>query len=216
MDIGQARENRRDGDGMGWHVDWRRVAAGSAALLLHLLLVLALLTATGIVPLQVGQPHEILLTLPAPQQAKQKEKEPIPVVPEHVPIPELSFPTFQPQAITVLPPPPSPQKESTPEGDIGALGRYLFNCSGENFEAMSERERSHCLANKWEKGKQVHEPVLGEAKPSQFDQVIKERQAPFVPPFQGCDPASINASLHNVPCTNFSSGHDILQEVPGH
>ena len=58
--------------------------------------------------------------------------------------------------------------------------------------------------------------MLGEAKPSQFDQILKERNAPFVPAFQGCDPSSINASLHNVPCTNFSNGHDILQEVPGH
>jgi hypothetical protein len=158
--------------------------------------------------------REITLILPAPPQTKEKETVPLPPVPEHVPIPELSFPTFQPQAITVLPPPP--QSKSEPEGDIGVLGRYLTNCSGENFEAMSERERTHCLANKWDKAKQEHAPVLGQAKPSPFDEVIKEREAPFVPAFKGCDPGSINASLHNVPCTNFSNGHDILQEVPGH
>jgi hypothetical protein len=199
---------------MAWRVDWRRVATGSVVLLLHILLVLLLLTETGIVPLRIGMVHEIMLTLPAPLRAKQRETVPLPQVPEHVPLPDLGFPTLQPRAITVLPPPP--QKESTPEGDIGALGRYLFNCSGENFEAMSQQDRSHCLANKWEKGRPEKAPVLGEAKPSQFDQVIKQREAPFVPAFQGCDPSSINASLHNVPCTNFSSGHDILQEIPGH
>ena len=201
---------------LNWRMDWRRFATGSVVLLLHILIVLALLTTTGIVPLQVGVPREILLTLPAPPAVKEKEKVPLPIVPQHVPIPEASFPTFLPQAITVLPPPPSPHKEQSPEGDIGALGRYLFNCSGENFEAMSQQDRSHCLANKWEKGKQEKEPVLGEAKPSQYDQVIKERNAPFVPAFQGCDPSSINASLHNVPCTNFPGGHNLLEEVPGH
>ncbi len=199
---------------MDWRVDWRRVATGSVVLLLHLLIVLALLATTGIVPLRVGTVHEIMLTLPAPMRAKQRETVPLPQVPERVPLPDLGFPTFQPRAITVLPPPP--QKESTPEGDIGALGRYLFNCSGQNFEAMSQQDRSHCLANKWDKGKQEKEPVLGEAKPSQFDQVLKERDAPFVPAFQGCDPSSINASLHNVPCTNFSGGHNLLEELPGH
>lgn len=199
---------------MDWPVDWRRVATGSVVLLLHVLLVLALLTTTGILPLEVGTVHEILLTLPAPERSKENETVPLPPVPEHVPLPDIGFPNFQPRAITVLPPPP--QKESAPEGDIGALGRYLFNCSGENFEAMSQEDRSHCLANKWEKGKQEKAPVLGEAKPSQFDQVIKEREAPFVPAFQGCDPSSINGSLHNVPCTNFGGGHDLLEVVPGH
>jgi hypothetical protein len=202
---------------MAWQLDWRRVATGSTVFILHLLLVLLLLRETGILPpLDVGMPHEILLTLPAPPPVKEKESVPLPTVPQSVPLPATSFPTFQPRPITVLPPPPSPQKEQTPEGDIGALGRYLFNCSGENFEEMSERERSHCLANKWEKGKQEHEPVLGQAKPSPFDQVIKEREAPFVPAFQPCDPSSINASLHNVPCMNTTNSHDILQEVPGH
>jgi hypothetical protein len=200
---------------MDWRVDWRRVATGSVVLLLHFLIVLALLITTGIMPERARFEHEILLTLPAPRQTRQKETVPLPPVPEHVPLPELSLPTFQPQAITVPPPPPS-QSKNEPEGDIGALGRYLTNCSDENFEAMSERDRSHCLANKWDKTRQEHAPILGQAKPSPFDEVIKERNAPFVPAFRGCDPASINASLHNVPCTNFSSGHDILQEVPGH
>jgi hypothetical protein len=199
---------------MAWQLDWRRVATGSVVLLVHFLIVLALLATTGIVPLQIGVEREILLTLPAPLRAKQKEAVPLPPVPEHVPLPELSFPSFQPRAITILPPPP--QSESTPEGDIGALGRYLFNCSSENFESLSERERSHCLANRWEKGKQEQEPILGEVKPSPFDQVLKERNAPFVPPFQPCDQSSINASLHNVPCTNFSNGHNLLEVVPGH
>ena len=104
---------------MDWHVDWRRVATGSVVLLLHFLIVLALLTTTGIVPLRVETVREILLTLPAPPRAKQKETVPLPQVPAHVPMPDLGFPTFQPRPITVLPLPP--QKESSPEGDIGAL-----------------------------------------------------------------------------------------------
>src|ERR1700743_319743 len=101
MEVGRARENPCDGDGMVWRVDSRRVATGSVVLLLHLLIVLALLTTTGIVPLRVGMVHEIMLTLPAPMRAKQRETVPLPQVPERVPLPDLGFPTFQPRTITV-------------------------------------------------------------------------------------------------------------------
>ena len=199
---------------MVWQLDWRKVATGCAVLLLHILILLALLTATGIVPLDtVGVPKEIELTLAPPQ--RQEQKTPLPVVPQNTPLPDLIVPPVVPRAITE-PPPPPPQKAAAPEGDIRALGRYLFNCSGANYESMSEQEKAHCLANRWNGKKPESAPVLGEAKPSPFDKVIQDRNAPFVPAFHPCAQDTIAASLHNVPCTNFESEHSILEENPGH
>jgi hypothetical protein len=200
---------------MDWQVDWRRVATGAAVLVLHLLLILALLTTTGVVPLRIGSAKEIMLILTSPQHRQEPQSTPEPKIPEHVPLPMTTYPAFQPQAITALP--PLPKKPTAAEGDIGALGRYLFNCSAENFEGLSQRDKAHCLANKWDNKKSEKPPLLGEAKPSQFDDVLIKRDAPFVPAFHGCDPSSLNASLHNVPCMDTQdSSHNILEEVPDH
>ena len=192
-------------------VDWRRVATGSGVLLLHLLVLLALLNVTGIVRLRdLGAPKEIMLTLTPPPRPPQQA--PIPQLPDQMPIPFAIAPSTQmPRAITT----PPPVKQTTePQGDIRALGRYLYYCTGAYYEQLSPAERQNCLLFKNNHRDNV--PVLGEAKPSQFDQVIKERQAPAISPFQQCDPTSINASLHNVPCFNPSNGHSILEENPGH
>jgi len=194
---------------MAWQVDWRRVAAGGAVLLFHILLVLALLIATH-APVfdRIKQLREIVLTLEAPQIKKEKH----PNILEQVPAPVFLKPEALPRSNTE--PPPETQRPPE-EGDIRALGRYLNNCSGMYYEQLSVLEREHCIGNLWD-GEHHRLPTLGPAKPSPFDQVLKERNAPFQAPFQQCDPGSINASLHNVPCTNFSNDHHIMEEVPDH
>jgi hypothetical protein len=211
--IREPRHSRHNGDGMSWQVDWRRVATGSAVLLLHLLILFALLRATGILPEdRIGKPREIELTLSPPPSPTSKT--PTPVIPDQIPIPDVRLQTFVPRPITVLP--AEPQKQSTPEGDIRALGRYLFNCSGQYYEELNEQEKEHCLRNRFN-GKPLEPSItLGTAKASPFDKVIQDRNTTFQAPFTQCDPASINASLHNVPCTNFQNSHSILQELPGH
>jgi hypothetical protein len=188
-------------------VDWRRVAAGSGVLLLHLLIILALLDVTGIVPL-VGEklPKEIVLTLPPPPRKTQPSIQ----LPESLPIPFSIFPSTTPRPITA----PPPRETTQPQGDIRAIGRYLNNCGGAYYELLSPAERQNCLLFKNEHKDQA--PVLGEAKASPFDKVLQERNAPFQAPFKQCDPGSINASLHNVPCTNFSGDHNLLEMNPGH
>jgi hypothetical protein len=189
-------------------VDWRKVATGSFVLLLHLLLLLALLNVTGIVNLGQNMPKEIILTLsppPRPQAAPQIE------LPETLPIPFVIAPERAPRPITA----PPEQRNAQPQGDIRDIGRYLANCSGTFYEQLSPAERKNCLLFK-----NLHNgdkaPLLGEAKPSPFDRVIQERSAPFVPAFKQCDPASVNASVHNVPCTNFTGGTNLLEMNPGH
>ena len=188
-------------------VDWRKVATGGGVLLLHLLILLALLNVTGIVRLGGNAPKEIILTLappPRPQAGPQVQ------LPETLPIPFAITPR-ESRPITALP----EQRTTQPQGDIRDIGRYLQNCSGTFYEQLSPAERKNCLLFKNQHNGDKA-PLLGEAKPSPFDQVIQERNAPVVPAFKQCDPASYNASLHNVPCTNFTGGHNLLEMNPGH
>lgn len=199
-------EAARYGDGMFSQVDWRKVATGGGVLLLHLLLLLALLNATGVMPLTGESAKEIILTLSPPPLPKAQE---VPLPREVLPIPFAISPR---EARPITGPPE--QRSSQPQGDIRAIGRYLENCSGQFYEQLSPQERKNCLLFKNEHKEQS--PLLGEKKPSPFDQVIQDRNAPFVPAFKPCDPGSVNASMHNVPCTNFSGGHNLLEMNPGH
>jgi hypothetical protein len=193
---------------MAFQVDWRKVTAGSIAVLLHILLILALLIATQEPIVQrVKEVKEIMLTLALPGEKKEKK----PGVELPIPIPSFTKPESESRSITVL---PTPKAESSPEGDIRALGRYLNNCSGQFYEQLTATERSHCVGNLWNGQHREKAPLLGQAKPSPYDQVLQERQTPADSGFHQCDPSSINASLHNVPCTDFSNSHSILNEVP--
>lgn len=188
-------------------VDWRKVATGGGVLLLHFLILLALLDVTGVVRLGENAPKEIILTLsapPRPQAAPQIS------LPETLPIPFAITPR-ESRPITA----PPEQQNSQPHGDIRDIGRYLQNCSGTFYEQLSPAERKNCLLFKNEHNGDKA-PLLGQAKPTPFDKVIEDRNAPFVPAFKPCDPGSVNASLHNVPCTNFTGGHNLLEMNPGH
>jgi hypothetical protein len=188
-------------------VDWRKVATGGGVLLLHLLLLLALLNVTGVMPLVGENEKEIVLTLSPPPLPKAQE---LPAPREMLPIPFALTPR-EAAPITAAP----EQKSSQPQGDIRDIGRYLQNCSGTFYEQLSPAERKNCLLFKNQHNGDKA-PLLGQAKPSPFDKVIQDRNAPLVPAFKQCDPASYNASLHNVPCTNFSGGHNLLEMNPGH
>jgi hypothetical protein len=188
-------------------VDWRKVATGGGVLLLHLLLLLALLNVTGVMPLVGENEKEIVLTLSPPPLPKAQE---LPAPREMLPIPFALTPR-EAAPITAAP----EQKSSQPQGDIRDIGRYLQNCSGTFYEQLSPAERKNCLLFKNQHNGDKA-PLLGQAKPSPFDKVIQDRNAPFVPAFKQCDPASYNASLHNVPCTNFPGGHNLLEMNPGH
>jgi hypothetical protein len=194
---------------MAWQIPWRRIVAGGCVLLLHILLILALLTATRM-PISTGatQLREIMLTLVVPRQIRTRVPEPH--LPNEIPVPALTRPEIIPRPITILPP---EMTQPPQQGDIRAIGRYLENCSGQFYELMSPKEKQNCLLFKNAHKEQA--PVLGVAKPSPFDQVLTNRQTPATSPFKQCDPGSINSTLHNVPCTDFS-GHHLLEEVPGH
>jgi len=158
----------------------RRVAASAVVILLHVLLLLVLLTAlrptTGE---RIGNLAEIVIRmLPQPQPHVRRLEEESPIPPPQFLQPEL------PHAITLPPGSTGSSKPTEPEGDMGALGRYLFNCSGAAYELLSAREKAHCLGNQWEN---KEAPVmLGTAKPSPFDTVIARRNAPVAKATQPC------------------------------
>lgn len=183
---------------MDFEIPWRRIATGAVVLLLHALFLYILAISMHGFPSTPAIVREIVLNLMPPngQHTLQQDL--------HIPTPKLIRPEqSEPNAITVL---PALNKELQQPpglipGDMGGIGRYLYNCSGMFYEQLPARERAGCLLNKWDV--KPSSPLLGIEKPSQFDPVIAKRQAPPRPIEKPCDQTSINANL-GLPCFSFS------------
>lgn len=184
----------------------RRLATGAVALLVHVLAVLLLLAAFRPQTFGIGSSvREITITLPVTDRNRSRSK-PSPGVPP----PSFLIPEAEPRAITPpllqeLPPARAPSTTEEPQGDMRALGRYLYNCSGAYYERLSSREREHCLDNKWN-GQKGPALTLGPAKPSPFDDVIAKRNEKAVP-FEHPCPVEKPTSNLGMPCYDFSGAH---------
>jgi len=186
----------------------RRAATGVVVLLLHLLILLALLAAfRPSLYKQVFGEREIVITLPVRTEPNRvTPRKPNEIVPPSFLLPEVS-----PRAITPSIPAPAPlAKPAEPQGDIQALGRYLYNCTGAYYERLSAREKAHCLVNKWN-GQQGPSLTLGPAKPSPYDAVIAKRNAPIMPIEKPCPADKPTANL-GLPCFDFEGSHAPLVE----
>jgi len=189
----------------------RRAAVGLTVLALHLLVLLALISAIRTPAIeQALRVREIIVRLlPAPAEPNERERKPG----KTMPTPTFIVPSA-PNAITVM---PELQQRSVapPQGDIGALGRYLYNCTGAYYEKLSPREKEHCLENQWEKsGPNAPNIMLGNAKPSPFDAVIARRNAPF----KGVEkPCAVDKPQSNLgtPCFDFGESGNPLNQF-GH
>lgn len=185
----------------------RRAAAGGVVLLLHILVLLGLLAAfkPQLLKETLGS-REITITLPVAPQANERPRQPNEIAPPTFLTPE------SPRAITLpslleAPPPATAQQ---PQGDIEALGRYLYNCTGQYYERLSAKEKAHCLTNKF-KGQEGPALTLGPAKPSPYDAVIAGRNAPAVPIEKPCPTDKPTANL-GLPCFSFEGAHAPLVE----
>lgn len=177
----------------------RRAAVGGAVLFLHVLAILALIAAFKIpVREPLARVREIVLDIaPATERTKTPQaRNPFAIPPPNFLVPEA------PRAITLAPGTPKPEP-AAPQGDLGALGRYLYNCSGAYYEQLSPREKAHCLQNQF--NSQGQPVTLGAAKPSPFDAVIAKRNAPFVPAEGPC-PLDHPQSNLGLPCFGPGSG----------
>ena len=115
----------------------RRAATGGIVLFLHLLIRLALLAAfRPSLYKQVSGEREIVITLPVrPEPHRASSQRPSEIAPPTLLVPEIS-----PRAITPsISAPAPPARPAEPQGDIQALGRYLYNCTGAYYERLSAR-----------------------------------------------------------------------------
>jgi hypothetical protein len=188
---------------MDFKIPWRRIATGAGVLLLHVLFLYILAISMHIFPVEFHA-REIIFNL-MPPNGNHTEQQDL-----HIPTPKLIRPEqSEPNAITVLPQLnkelQQPQSGVVP-GDLGGVGRYLYNCSGMFYEQLPANERAGCLLNKWDE-RPSNSPLLGVAKPSQFDSVIAKRhEAPPPDHRNSCDQTAINSNL-GLPCFNFDGAH---------
>jgi hypothetical protein len=186
----------------------RRAAAGGVVLLLHVVVLLALLAAfkPQLFQQTIGT-REITVSLPiVPETSGRPPQLPTEIAPPALLVPEAPHPITLPS----LEAPPPPTTEQQPQGDIRALGRYLYNCTGLNYERLSAKEKAHCLENKFN-GQEGPALTLGPAKPSPYDAVIAGRNAPAVPIEKPCPTDKPTANL-GLPCLNFDDSHAPLVE----
>jgi hypothetical protein len=185
----------------------RRAAAGAVVLLLHILVLLVLLAAFRPHLLQEALgTREITISLPVvPEKRERQRQQPTDIVPPTFLVPEAAPRAITPPSIEEALPAAPPQ----PEGDVGALGRYLYNCTGTYYEKLSAKEKAHCLENKWN-GQEGPALTLGPAKPSPYDSVLAKRNAPAVPIEKPCPTDKPTANL-SMPCYDFG-GHAPLVE----
>ncbi|MBV9572216.1 MAG: hypothetical protein JO056_13335 [Alphaproteobacteria bacterium] len=185
----------------------RRAATTVIVLLLHVLVVLALLAAfrPQLLTRVVGS-REIVISLPVTQERRSRQQ-PNEVPPPAFLPPEVSRPITPPILEGA---PAMPARPSQSPGDMEALGRYLYNCTGANYERLSPKEKAHCLENKWN-GETGPSLTLGPAKPSPYDAVIAGRNAPAVPFERPCSTDKPTANL-GLPCHDFDNAHAPLVE----
>jgi hypothetical protein len=186
----------------------RRAASGAVVLLLHIVVLLALLAAfqPQLVRHVLGT-REIVISLPVRPETNRTKERPNDVVPPSLLQPEVPRPITLPPAILS---PEQPRPEQPQQGDIRALGRYLYYCSGAYYERLSAKEKAHCLENKFN-GQEGPALTLGPTKPSPYDAVIAGRNAPVVPIEKPCPNDKPTSNL-GLPCLNFPGSHAPLVE----
>ncbi|HEY1838424.1 MAG: hypothetical protein WBQ17_04480 [Rhizomicrobium sp.] len=183
---------------MNFDIPWRRIATGAGVLVLHALFLYILAISMHLQVPRANVLRETVLNLMPPRGSHRIQQD------LNIPTPRMIRPEFEPSAITIMPAinkvlqPPN----ANAPGDLGGVGRYLYNCSGMYYEQLSAHDRTGCLLNKWD-NKPSNSPLLGVARPSPYDAVIAKRNAPAQPVEKPCDQTAINANL-GLPCFDFN------------
>jgi len=169
----------------------RRGWAGVAVVLVHVLIVLALLTANHVRLLQQRKEQEVVLLIPPPPHTNTAIKPFVPVVPAVTPR-TLETPE---RTITV----PLPKSQEKPQTDVlEALGKELA-CGAGPYEHLSQAEREACKRQPWKfkknaKGVIVLDTLLGKNPTQQPDAV------------SGAD-AELNTQQTSDPCLAAGNTH---------
>lgn len=120
----------------------KRGGAGIAVAIVHILILIALLTANQIGAFVRPTPKETLLLLP-PLQKDQRTKPAFPVVP--VP---TTRPVNIPPTIPIITAPPPPSTTQKPGDVMQAIGRELA-CGAGSYENLSQVQREACRRQPW-------------------------------------------------------------------
>ena len=145
----------------------KRLGAGAAVILVHILIVMTLLTAGQLGIFRERKEHEVMLLLPPPPQNRVNVRPVVPVIPLVSPkLEELPRST-----ITV----PVPKTQEKTQGDVlEAIGKELA-CGAGPYEHLSQQEREACKRQPWKfkknaKGVIVLDTLLGK-QPQQEEPV---------------------------------------------
>ena len=174
-----------------------KIVATALVALLHIVLIWFLLRATivEVMPRLPTRVEPITIWL----QAKPKPKPPEPK-------PEEKKKKEGPAPVTRSIGPPAPAPSGAPPAKdyngLRALGRYLNNCGGGNYEALSNREWAHCLADQWA-GPGEAPLTLGTEQPSEWKAQLDKKKAPPRKVEHECAQGTINSNL-GLPCYNFN------------
>lgn len=120
----------------------KRSGAGIAVVLVHILFLLALLTANHIGSFVRSTPKETILILP-PLQHPDKSRPALP----YVTLPE-ERPVNIPPTISITPPPPSSSTSKNPADVMKEIGKALA-CGAGSYEYLSQSERETCKRQPW-------------------------------------------------------------------
>jgi len=122
----------------------KRVTAGIAVVLVHIVILLALFTAGHIAALRHrAQPQEVLLLFPPPAQHTRNNTAPLPVTPAILRREQEEAPKF-----TITVPPPKPEQQQKPGDVMQAIGKDLA-CGAGPWEHLSQAEREACKRTPW-------------------------------------------------------------------
>lgn len=171
----------------------RRLAGALAVLVLHLLIIAALLSATRWSEPRSDQSKEIILHLIAPKRLPEPVKQ--------IPVPRpvtarRSAPAFVPPA-SFTPPP------DTAIPQLDGLNRQLFGCAPNQLAAATAQERAACasasLAPRYDPGATDYRDHTGRSKNAvQWARDRARKNAPLLLPCMS--PQAMGVSLYTLYC----------------
>ena len=181
---------------------FRRIAAGTAVLLLHVVLLSAFLLANCVCTIPRNSPREIEISFP-PNATKRSAT----VVP-------ALRPKFLSPTVPVLPPISgelfAPRQVLPVPGPTSGVGRAPFGCELQKLFTLSPQDQITCL-------RLQHAPLANIRMPpppdpaSPFTKEIQERFREARSINRPCPLGSFN-DTHGLPCFGFSSGDPIYPQ----
>lgn len=174
---------------------YKRLGAGAAVVLVHIVILLALFTAGKFEALRHrAQPQEMVLLIPPLAHHTKTNTAPIPVTPMIRPEEQLQAPKF---TITVPPPKAQDQQQQQKPGDVmEAIGKELA-CGAGPWERLSQAEREACKRTPWKFKKTTKGTIVMD---------VPEKAPPAEEPASGAD-QELHTLQTSDPCLAAGNTH---------